>query len=358
MSKGHIAYFEKDDVLHFAISDEAEAGSVEISPNITLAINLVLCVLMFLCGSTGCRHIELITHDDIKRKDITMSNVVDRRYGASKSRLQPRARGELQIDLSGKWQMAEESDEVEPSFGSGALRPLPSMEGWQWHEVTVPGSIRAGLLEAGVIADPYWSDNADKSVWTEEKGWWFRKSLKVPENWSRRQVFIGFDGVDYYSSLWFNGVFLGDHEGMVGGPMLDVTALVRPGATNEVIIKIHPGGTQEPGRVFKGYIFMKWHYQTDISPRGIWRKARMVATGPIRLEDPFVKTQSIDQQEALLELDVQVHAQSDAEPCLIKGTITGENFETEPLDFSLPVESLADTQLLTWPLTISKPKLW
>jgi uncharacterized protein YuzE len=39
MSKGHMAYFEKDDVLHFAISDESEAGSVEISSDITAELN-------------------------------------------------------------------------------------------------------------------------------------------------------------------------------------------------------------------------------------------------------------------------------------------------------------------------------
>jgi uncharacterized protein YuzE len=32
-------YFEKDDVLHLAISDEPEAGSVELSPNITAELN-------------------------------------------------------------------------------------------------------------------------------------------------------------------------------------------------------------------------------------------------------------------------------------------------------------------------------
>jgi len=39
MGKARMAYFEKDDVLHLAISDEAEAGSVEVSPNITAELN-------------------------------------------------------------------------------------------------------------------------------------------------------------------------------------------------------------------------------------------------------------------------------------------------------------------------------
>jgi uncharacterized protein YuzE len=34
-----LTYFEKDDVLHLAISDEAEVGSVEVSPNITAELN-------------------------------------------------------------------------------------------------------------------------------------------------------------------------------------------------------------------------------------------------------------------------------------------------------------------------------
>lgn len=39
MNKTRMAYFEKDDVLHFVISDEPEAGSVEVSPNITAELN-------------------------------------------------------------------------------------------------------------------------------------------------------------------------------------------------------------------------------------------------------------------------------------------------------------------------------
>ena len=39
MNNAHLSYFEEEDVLHVAISDEPEAGSVEISPNITAELN-------------------------------------------------------------------------------------------------------------------------------------------------------------------------------------------------------------------------------------------------------------------------------------------------------------------------------
>jgi len=34
-----MVYFEQEDILHLALSDEPEVGSVEISPNITAELN-------------------------------------------------------------------------------------------------------------------------------------------------------------------------------------------------------------------------------------------------------------------------------------------------------------------------------
>jgi uncharacterized protein YuzE len=34
-----LTYFEKDDVLHLVLSDEAETGSVELGPDITAELN-------------------------------------------------------------------------------------------------------------------------------------------------------------------------------------------------------------------------------------------------------------------------------------------------------------------------------
>jgi uncharacterized protein YuzE len=39
MNKVHMEYFEKEDILHLAVSDEPEAGSVELSPNIMAELN-------------------------------------------------------------------------------------------------------------------------------------------------------------------------------------------------------------------------------------------------------------------------------------------------------------------------------
>ncbi|VFM95142.1 MAG: Uncharacterized protein YuzE [Candidatus Kentron sp. G] len=39
MNKPRLAYFQDQDILHLSLSEEAETGSVEISPNITAELN-------------------------------------------------------------------------------------------------------------------------------------------------------------------------------------------------------------------------------------------------------------------------------------------------------------------------------
>ena len=39
MNDSKMTYFQEEDILHLAISDEKEFGSVEVSPNITAELN-------------------------------------------------------------------------------------------------------------------------------------------------------------------------------------------------------------------------------------------------------------------------------------------------------------------------------
>lgn len=39
MSNIRMAYFEEEDILHLALSDESEAASVEVAPNVTAELN-------------------------------------------------------------------------------------------------------------------------------------------------------------------------------------------------------------------------------------------------------------------------------------------------------------------------------
>lgn len=335
-------------ILHEGIAEGAVAGNNN--------SRTILCPL-----TSGKSRITIkvpLSADVIRDKLNEHAELERRKYGASEERLQSRGHGSQELDLTGKWQMASHDAVETTPIGTGKPRTLPDMNGWQWHSVSIPGSIRSGLTEAGVIEDPYWSDNAGKSIWTEKENWWFKKTVIVPDNWSGRQIFLGFDGIDYYSSVWVNGVFLGDHEGMYGGPVYDLAPVIRFGKPNEVVVQIHPGGTDEPGKVYKGFIFMKWHYQTDISPRGIWQGVRLISTDSIRIENLYVKTLTIDDKDALLEISGSIYNYGDAGQALIEGTIKGANFKSIDKPVSIPVNLARGEQTFTCQYRIPNPRLW
>ena len=39
MTQPKLSYFEQEDILHFVFTEEAEANSIEISPNVTAELN-------------------------------------------------------------------------------------------------------------------------------------------------------------------------------------------------------------------------------------------------------------------------------------------------------------------------------
>jgi len=59
MNKLRMVYFESEDILHLAITDEDEAGSVELTPDVTAELNEqgeligieILRASVFLCDS-------------------------------------------------------------------------------------------------------------------------------------------------------------------------------------------------------------------------------------------------------------------------------------------------------------------
>lgn len=118
------------------------------------------------------------------------------------------------IDLSGVWRirMGGEGDDWSGGIDADALA------------IAVPGSWNEQLAEAG------WMNHVGDG--------WYETPLFVPARAMHGRVALRFGSADYEAEAWIDGA----HAGRSGPAMLpfelDVTGLVRPGATHRLVVRV------------------------------------------------------------------------------------------------------------------------
>jgi len=289
------------------------------------------------------------------------------------------------ISLSGRWLMKGcqprqaanmEKNRLAPEAGEGLKKKWfrEETDRSNWLEVQVPTSVQNALLQLGKIDDPHWNDNTWKELhehgrpkdfaWhfrktrIEAQEWWFARKFTLPADWQGKRIRLYFDGIDYAGSVYLNGKPLGYHEGMFGGPSLDVTHLVRfGGQSNEVVVRVDSVDESWFGHL-KGSPGWGWHYGHLIS-LGIWRDVRIEVLPSVEVESPFVKTKTISDKKAVLEVEYYVRNHQ-AQPAQLKvvGTITGKAFQSRPLSFVNQVQACHGQSRYQTQITVSEPRLW
>ena len=107
-----------------------------------------------------------------------------------------------------------------------------------WEEAIpaqVPGSVHTALVANEKLPDPPFDQNQKIARKESFKTWWFKKTFQRPKE---SDVRLTFGGVCNKCDVWLNGEFLGDHEGMFGGPEFNISDFLAD--TNELIVKLHP----------------------------------------------------------------------------------------------------------------------
>ncbi|WP_424766429.1 glycoside hydrolase family 2 protein [Paenibacillus sp. sgz302251] len=67
--------------------------------------------------------------------------------------------------------------------------------------------------------------------------WWYKNEFDIPADGSHHGV-LKFTNVDYFCKVWFNGEYIGEHEGYSIPFEFDVSNLIRKGDKNSVIVKV------------------------------------------------------------------------------------------------------------------------
>lgn len=226
-----------------------------------------------------------------------------------------------------RWQVTHTDPGAEPS----------DLDAGEWHDVEPGAMIQWQWFAAVQGPHPYLGRNSSDFRWMEERTWWFRTAVDLPEAWSDEvdRLDLVFDGLDHDATIWIDRVRTADHFGAFGGPALDVSSLLTGSAgRHEVLVAISPAGTGrgkaagETGRLVKAETYSRWINNPDLMTAGIWRPIRLIATAGYRLERPQVDTRLAADGSARIDVEVEV-LRADVTPDLAFVTRYGQ---APPLD--------------------------
>jgi hypothetical protein len=290
----------------------------------------------------------------------------------------PTLRGDDLVFNAG-WEMTEAPKLKE---ADGAKLSESGVDTRDWYDATVPGTTLTTLVDQGVYPDPYFGlNNLAIPESLNKQDYWYRTQFTVPKNFVGRELWLNFNGINYYAEIWLNGKYLGHMTGAFIRGQFDVTALVKPDAANVLAVMIapppDPGIPSEQSLKFGagdngGKLCLDsptfvctegWDWIPGIRDRsaGIWQDVVLHAAGPVTIGDPQVITRLPlpDTSRADVTVNAELRNASDSvQKGVLKGSFEGVKFE-QPVTLSAgetTVVSFAPDKFSQ--LTVRHPRLW
>jgi hypothetical protein len=246
------------------------------------------------------------------------------------------------LSLSGPWQFAVDPD----AEGQARGWAQPPFDDTGWLPVTVPHTWNVM---------PEYADYAGIA--------WYRRQVTLPPIAGEAHVRLRFAAVFYLAQVWWNGVYLGEHEGGYTPFEFDVSGLSRPGMANVLAVRVDNRRAMDrlPAALPTHWSYDWWHYggivrdvTLHFSSRGYIAHQRLVAVP--RLVDVGRAA------SATLTASVTV---TNASAQALEGVLTGD---VRPVAGDLPVLRTSPTapvrlppgasQEITLTAMLPEPTLW
>jgi hypothetical protein len=283
------------------------------------------------------------------------------------------------IRLDGAWQMQDVAKVAESAEQVSEAGYKPKA----WYNATVPGTVLTTLVNNGVYPEPlYGLNNYQIPESLCKTSYWYRTTFTLSPSWKGRQVWLDFEGINYTAEAYVNGHSVGTMRGAFLQGMFDATKYAKIGTENVLAVRVDPqphvgtvhhktmangvgpngGESARDGATFLSAIGWNWITTVHDRDTGIWRSVYVVPSGPVTIENPYVRatfpTSGFDSADLTVSCDV--HNQTDHAISIV---LTGAIGETR---FSkLVTLAGAETQTVTWSpsagtaaLHVMRPRLW
>lgn len=163
---------------------------------------------------------------------------------------------------------------------------------------------------------------------TEHRQVWYERSVTVEqEDLENKKVFLHFEGSDFITKVWVNGIYIGLHRGAYARFSFDITKPLKIGS-NKITVKIEDSPSIEQPRGKQRWQkdnFGCWYIQTT----GIWKTVWMESVPEVYLSGlkmtPDVENGKIDLiyevEAGELTEDLQIEAEISFEDTIIQNSV-------------------------------------
>jgi exo-1,4-beta-D-glucosaminidase len=183
-------------------------------------------------------------------------------------------------------------------LSSSLYRPLG------WIPATVPSTIVAAQVAAGLIKDPYYGMNLrnlpgmdyplgsmfsnlamlDTSPY--KCGWWYRTQFRLPAGFANHSVNLHLDGVNYRADVWLNGKQIAGKNDVAGTWRvfdLNLSSGLLYFGQNVLAVEVFPPTPED-----LAITWVDWAPSPPDKNTGLFRDAYLTASGPVELRFPYV----------------------------------------------------------------------
>lgn len=259
------------------------------------------------------------------------------------------------IPLDEGWHL---QSSVELSEG-GEFLSQPGLDVRDWYPTSMPSTVLAALVKNGVYEDPFFGKNLEDIPTAQFKNtWWYRKEFEQDKIKAGSNVRLVLEGINYSANIWLNGKRIASADKLLGAFRIfeiDITdALVQ--GTNTLAIEVLP---PKPGDFAIG--FVDWNPRPPDENMGIWRSVKLHLSGPVSIDDPFVRCEvdleTLEEASLTVSADLTNHTGE-----RISGVLRGE-IEDLQFEKSFVLEPHEKQEISFRPeefgaLTLSQPRLW
>jgi beta-mannosidase len=184
----------------------------------------------------------------------------------------------------------------------------------------VPGTVRTALLAADEIPDPYIGYNNEKSLWVEQKEWWFFKKFSVESNLKGKYIDLILEGTSFGGEVWLNGQQLGEVKGMLNPLSFDVSGILDYGQENSLAIRLEAPPDAWANTMARGLTWRTprdqlfsiaqcmygWDWGLHCVGIGIWQPVKLRITGPVRINNPYIHSQVPSAKQSICNIDIDI----------------------------------------------------